>query len=181
MRITYVFFANILSMALLAACSTPEPAPAPKPQPPQIATPAPTPTPVQQPTGKWVDWPLASGDWVYRQDQRGSLALFGIPNSDATLLIRCDQNQNRIFISRVGSVGNVASMTLRASSGLQTFPARNSGGTVPYTAISLAPDDYILDRIAFSRGRFAVQTTGQTSLAIPIWPEFTRVVEDCRS
>ena len=45
----------------------------------------------------------------------------------------------------------------------------------------MAPDEYMLDRIAFSRGRFAVQTTGLTSLAIPIWPEFTRVVEDCRS
>jgi len=181
MRITYVFSTSILPIALLAACSTPEPAPAAKPQPPQIAAPAPAPTPVRQPTGKWIDWPLASGDWIYRKDQRGSLALFGRPNSNATLLIRCDQNQKRIFISRVGSVGNGASMTLRASSGLQTYPARNSGGNVPYAAISIAPDDYMLDRIAFSRGRFAVQTTDQTSLAIPIWPEFTRVVEDCRS
>ncbi|GAB5488935.1 MAG: hypothetical protein Pars2KO_25050 [Parasphingorhabdus sp.] len=124
---------------------------------------------------------MAPGDWIYRTDERGSLALFGMPNSDAKLLIRCDQNQKRIFVSQAGSVSNGASMTLRASSGLQTFPARSSGGAAPYAAVSMAPDEYMLDRIAFSRGRFAVQTTGLTSLAIPIWPEFTRVVEDCRS
>ncbi len=181
MRITYVFSASILSMVLLAACSTPEPAPTPTPQPPQIVTPPPAPAPTPQPVGKWTDWPLASGDWIYRSDQRGPLALFGTPNGDAKLLIRCDQNQKRIFISHAGSVGNGASMTLRASSGLQTFPARSTGGATPYAAVSMAPDEYMLDRIAFSRGRFAVQTTGLTSLAIPIWPEFTRVVEDCRS
>lgn len=72
-------------------------------------------------------------------------------------------------------------MTLRASSGLQSYPARNSGGPLNYAAIALPVDDYMMDRIAFSRGRFAVETSGLLSLAIPIWPEFTRVVEDCRS
>lgn len=179
MRITFVFSASLLP--LIAACSAPEPepAPVPAPQPPTVVAP-PAPAPPPEPTGKWTDWPLAEGDWVYRSDQRGSLALFGRPNSDATVLIRCDQSQRRIFISQAGSVGDSATMTLRASSGLQSFPARSTGGTTPYAAISLVPDDYMLDRIAFSRGRFAMQTTGLTSLAIPIWPEFTRVVEDCR-
>lgn len=74
-----------------------------------------------------------------------------------------------------------APMTLRASSGMQTYETRGTGGGVPYyTAVSLDPNDIMLDRIAFSRGRFAVQLSGQPSIAIPIWPEFTRVVEDCR-
>ena len=72
-------------------------------------------------------------------------------------------------------------MTLRASSGLQTYMARPTGGDAAYTAIAVMPNDVMLDRIAFSRGRFAVETSGLDSVAIPIWPEFTRVVEDCRS
>lgn len=182
MRITFAFSASILP--LIAACSAPEPeaAPVPAPQPPKITVaPTPAPAPVPQPTGKWIDWPLASGDWVYRSDQRGSLALFGAPNGNAKFLIRCDQAQKRIFLSQAGVIGDGASMTLRASSGMQTYSAGNSGGAPAYAATSLAPDDYMLDRIAFSRGRFAVQTSGLTSIAIPIWPEFTRVVEDCRS
>lgn len=180
MRITFAFSASILP--LVVACSAPEPeaAPVPAPQPPKIMV-APTPAPVSQPAGKWTDWPLAAGDWVYRSDQRGSLALFGAPNGNAKFLIRCDQAQKRIFLSQAGTIDKGASMTLRASSGMQTYSARDSGGAPSYAAISVAPDDYMLDRIAFSRGRFAVQTTGLTSIAIPIWPEFTRVVEDCRS
>ncbi len=181
MRITYILPTSLLSLALLASCSTREPAPAPKPQPPEVVTPAPPPAPILQPTGDWIDWPLAKGDWVYRTDERGSIALFGPPNGDATFLVRCDRNQNKIFLSRAGNVARGGNMTLRASSGLKNFPARSSGSDAPYAAISLAPDEYILDRIAFSRGRFAVQTSGLMSIAIPIWPEFTRVVEDCRS
>ncbi len=72
-------------------------------------------------------------------------------------------------------------MTLRASSGLKSFPVGGTGNPTYYAAIQIAPDEYMLDRIAFSRGRFAMEVTGMRSLAIPIWPEFTRVVEDCRS
>ncbi|MGB5725326.1 MAG: hypothetical protein WBM39_13030 [Parasphingorhabdus sp.] len=72
-------------------------------------------------------------------------------------------------------------MVLRASAGLQSYPASNSGGTPNYVAISVAPRDMMMDRIAYSRGRFAVETDGLQSLAIPVWPEFSRVVEDCRN
>jgi len=180
MRITCIIPIAVLSAAMLSSCSTsqpePTPAPAPAPTPVQIKPPAPAPKPV---SGAWTEWPLA---WVYRSDDRGSLALFGAPNSDATFMIRCDRTRGQIFLSRGGKLSaNDATMTLRASSGLQSFPARNSGGAVPYAAIAVSTSEYMLDRIAFSRGRFAVETTGLPSLAIPIWPEFTRVVEDCRA
>lgn len=180
MRITCALSISILPIALLAACSTPEPAPTPTPAPPQTVAPPPAPAPAPEPAGSWIDWPLAEGDWVYRSDDRGSLALFGRPGSDATFIIRCALGSNMIFLSQKGSATNGGQMTLRASSGLKAFPTRDTGGSLPYTAVALQPDEYMLDRIAFSRGRFAVQATGLTSLAIPIWPEFTRVVEDCR-
>ena len=165
----------------LTACSAapPEPAPAPQPEKP-VAKPAPAPAPAQ-PEGDWIDWPITPGDWVYREDARGSLALFGETGSPAIVMVRCDQSQGQLFLSRAGSVGKNATMVLRASAGLQSYPASNSGGTPPYAAISLSPGDIMMDRIAYSRGRFAIETSGLRSIAIPVWPEFSRVVEDCRS
>ncbi|MEP3225679.1 MAG: hypothetical protein ABJO01_06875 [Parasphingorhabdus sp.] len=181
MRITIAFSAILLA----AGCSAVVPAPAPSQSAAAAPTPAPAPASApapKQPEGNWIDWPLSAGDWVYRQDDRGSIALFGPPNAEAIFMIRCDQGRNQLFVSREGTVANSgAQMTLRASSGLQSFSARNSGGTLNYAATMIPVSDIIMDRIAFSRGRFAVETTGLQSIAIPIWPEFTRVVEDCRS
>ncbi|MEH6758987.1 MAG: hypothetical protein V7676_15975 [Parasphingorhabdus sp.] len=172
MRITIALSALLFT----AGCSSVVPAPAPAPT--QAPTPAPTPPPVEK---DWTLWPLAPGNWVYRADNRGSIALYGPSNMDATFIIRCDRDRKQLFLSRKGAVPAAgAQMTLRASSGLQSYPAQNSGGQSDYVAISLPVTDYMMDRIASSRGRFAVETTGLLPLAIPIWPEFTRVVEDCR-
>ena len=177
MRITFTLSALLLATGCSAVVPVPAPAPTQNPAP----TPAPTPAP--EPVQKdWTLWPLAPGDWVYRADNRGSIALFGPTNMDATFIIRCDQARKQLFLSREGVVPNTgAQMTLKASSGLQSYPAHNSGGPLNYVAISLPVTDYMMDRIAYSRGRFAVETTGLPPLAIPIWPEFIRVVEDCRS
>ena len=170
---------RILPFALLAlaGCSTPPPEPAPAPQPVKpVVTPAPAPA-VQ---GDWIDWPIAPGTWTYRKDDRGSLALFGEVGRDATFIIRCNQSRRQLFLSRAGSVGEGATMVLRATAGEASYPAANSGGQPTYAAVSLSPADIMMDRIAYSRGRFAVETTGLPSIALPAWPEFSRVVEDCR-
>ena len=133
-----------------------------------------------QPRGNWTDWPIAPGDWVYRKDARGSLALFGPIGKPATVMIRCDRARRQIFLSRAGSVGNGATMVLRASAGFQSYPASNSGGTPSYASIPVSTGDITLDRIAYSRGRFAIETSGLQSIAVPVWPEFSRMVEDCR-
>ncbi len=179
MRIISSPFCFSLVLLALTACSTapPEPAPAPQPVKP-VAKPVSAPA---QPEGDWIDWPITPGDWVYREDARGSLALFGETGRPAIFIIRCDQSQRQLFLSRAGSVGSGATMVLRASAGMQSYPARNSGGTPPYAAITVTPGDIMMDRIAYSRGRFAVETSGLQSIAIPVWPEFSRVVEDCRS
>jgi hypothetical protein len=44
----------------------------------------------------------------------------------------------------------------------------------------LAATDPLLDAIAFSRGRFAVEAPGLPTLILPTWPEPARVVEECR-
>lgn len=168
-----------LLLLALASCSPapPEPAPAPQPIKPVVTAPPPP----AQPQGEWTDWPITPGGWVYRQDSRGSLALFGPSGKDAIFIIRCDKSRRQLILSRSGSVGDKATMRLRASAGLQSYSASNSGGTPQYAAISVSPGDLMMDRIAYSRGRFAVETSGLQSLAIPVSPEFSRVVEDCRA
>ena len=181
MRIISKSSAASLLMLALAACSTRVPEPAPAPQPTKhVATPAPAPAPVQ-PQGEWTDWPITPGEWMYRRDSRGSLALFGEADKDAIFIVRCDRAIRNLYLSRSGTVGDGAKMILRASAGLQSYPASNSGGTPNYAAIAVSPRNLMMDRIAYSRGRFAVETTGLKSIAIPAWPEFSRVVEDCRS
>jgi hypothetical protein len=34
--------------------------------------------------------------------------------------------------------------------------------------------------MAYSRGRFMVETAGLPALYLPSWPEVTRVVDDCQ-
>ena len=43
-----------------------------------------------------------------------------------------------------------------------------------------APNDPLLDAIAFSRGRFVIEQTGQPPLVLPPHAEIGRVIEDCR-
>jgi hypothetical protein len=63
---------------------------------------------------------------------------------------------------------------------MKEFAGTPAGGTPPYIATEIAPGDPILDAMALSRGRIAINVAGQRSIAIPSWAEITRIVEDCR-
>ncbi|WP_260599522.1 hypothetical protein [Sphingomonas endolithica] len=163
---------------LLAGCSAvPKPAPRPAPRPIPVQTQAPRPTPLAQ---DWRDWPYTPGDWVYRQDARGSIALFGLPGADAAFTIRCDTAANAVYLSRAGSATGATAMTIRTSTMLRTLPAQPTGGTPAYIAAAVQPRDSLLEAIGFSRGRFVVEQAGYPTLVIPSWAEIERVTEDCR-
>jgi hypothetical protein len=171
----------LLSALTLAACSAPQPTPAPQPSPqpapkPVVAPPKPA-TPV---SADWLDWPIEPGTWAYRADARGSLALFGPAGANASVTLRCDKSRGRMFLSVAGS-GASGNFTIRTSSTLKSFQAAQASGDPPYVAAEIMPQDAILDAIAFSRGRFAIEVGGLRSMAIPNWAEIGRVVEDCRS
>lgn len=167
----------VVALLALSACSAPPP-PAPQSAPlpkPVIITPVQTP---QVPAGEWVDWPLAAGDWVYRQDQRGSIALFGPAGANALVTLRCDRTLRKVFLAREGR--SVGAIVVRSSSAMKEFAGAPTGGTPPYIATEIAPGDPILDAMALSRGRIAINVAGQQPIAIPSWAEITRIVEDCR-
>lgn len=173
---------------VLAAC-VPEPAPAPEPVRPIPAPapvvrpmPAPAPAPAPRPLAiDWRDWPRTPGNWAWRQDGRGSIALYGRSGADADLTIRCDRQRGAIYLSRRIDAGAAATrLTVRTSSQLRSLDAAPTGAAAPYVAAELGVRDPILEAIGFSRGRFVIEAAGQPPLVLPSWPEILRVTEDCR-
>jgi hypothetical protein len=168
--------AAALTVLALAACvPPPEPTPAPSPTP--TPAPVPTPTPTPQPfAGHWLDAPATPGDWTYRD----GLASFGQPGAQPLLTLRCDQPGGAVEIVRAGSAAAALQMRLLTEfqdRALDAMPARSD----PATIVARVPArDPLLDAMAFSKGRFAVEITGLQTLYVPSWAEVTRVIEDCR-
>jgi hypothetical protein len=95
------------------------------------------------------------------------------------MTLRCDRGRQRLYLARAASVA-AGTMTIRTSATLKSFAAVPAGGNPPYLATEIMPTDRILDAIASTRGRIAIETNGMPSIAIPIWSEVPRVIEDCR-
>lgn len=177
MRRVSGFASLTLPLLALGACSTPAVVP-PAPAPVPVPAPSPTPAPAPPPSADWRDWALTPGTWAYRQDERGSIALFGQPGGDAELTLRCDRARGRIYLARRGE--GAAAFDIRTTSQVRRIAALPTGGTPAYLAAELAVRDPLLDAIGFSRGRFVVETQGLPTLVVPAWAETLRVVEDCR-
>ncbi|MCW3836571.1 hypothetical protein ACFQ1E_09885 [Sphingomonas canadensis] len=177
-------FAPVVPLALLAALSActadkPAPPPRPLPAPPPVPLPPPPPPPPPAPApADWRDVAVAPGTWAWRQDARGSIALFGRPGAPADLTVRCDRQRGRVYVARLGD--GAQQLTVRTSSTMRALPVTPTGGDVPYVAFELAPRDPLLDAMGHTRGRFAVLAERLAPLAVPAWAELLRVIEDCR-
>jgi hypothetical protein len=160
-------FAPLAPLALIAACvpraqppAPPPPAPAPAPAP--APTPAPTPAPAPARTD-WEDAPQTPGDWTYAN----GAAAFGLPG------------QPRLTMTCAGGAVRIA--VPGAAAGLLTVRTETATRAVQATGgiAALQARDPLLDAMAFSKGRFAIEGGGQ-ALYVPAWPEISRVIEDCR-
>lgn len=127
-----------------------------------------------------MDAAQSPGDWYYRSGGGTTRALFGEPNADARFAITCLAGQRRITLARAGSAAGATQMTIRAEAATRAVTAIPSNEGVPSIVATLGSADPLLDAIAFSKGRFAVEVPGQATLYLPSWPEITRVIEDCR-
>ena len=170
-------FSTLLLFAGTAGC-VPQVAPPPRAIPSPAPAPVQAPPPPPPPVRDWRDRPATVGDWVYKRDARGSVALFGPQGADALLVLRCDTARRQVFLSVPGTQAGPA--VIRTSSVSRTLQLLPTGGQPPYLAVALTPTDPLLDAMGFSRGRFALEQAGSAPLAIPAWPEIERVTEDCR-
>ncbi|ANY20254.1 hypothetical protein A6F68_01743 [Tsuneonella dongtanensis] len=176
------FRASIAAIACLATACCSAPAPEPTPAPP-IARPTPAPTPTPTPTtayANWMDAPQTAGDWFYRKGGTTTAALFGESGTDARFAITCVLGQRRVTLARAGAAAEPMPMRIRTETTDRAITATPATGELPSLIATLGSSDPLLDAIAFSKGRFAVEVPGQAALYLPSWPEITRVIEDCR-
>lgn len=174
----------LLSSAMLAAGCVPAPdsTPAPSPAPVQTAPPpAPAPSPMPTPAPEnWMDAARTAGDWTYRSARGGSVAFYGEAQTDARFSIRCDTSARSITLRREGNASSTVPMRILTETAERTLNAQPTGGELPGLTVSVPARDPILDAMALTKGRFAVETSGMPTLYLPAWAEVTRVIEDCR-
>ena len=173
----------VLGALALAACIPPSPEPTPAPTPSPVAQPEPQQAPpvVLTPTyDTWMDAPQSAGDWRYVASGSTTRALFGEGSQGARLSLTCDRASRRVTLARAGSASGQVEMLVRTETQDRRLTAAPVTGGTPEIAAVLSSGDTLLDAIAFSKGRFAVETPGAEPLYAPAYPEISRVIEDCR-
>lgn len=174
MMIKPLFAATIL--LAVSACSTQPAAPPPKPAPAPtpVSRPVPAPLPVSQ---NWMDMPKTPGDWNYVSRLGGSSATFAAAGGQAYLTLQCDNATRSVALIRAGTASGAVPLRILAETGDRLLNAQSQAGGL---VVQLAAQDALLDAMAISKGRFAVEVPGLPTLYIPSWPEVSRVIEDCR-
>jgi hypothetical protein len=159
---------------MLASCvAPPVQGPSPRPAPVTVAPPPPV-----APPPSAVPGAVEPGSWSYARTATGSSARFG-SDGTVTFAIDCDSARKGIILRvlRINPPAPATTAVLRATNTSRTLPVADGGA---FGTIQLAARDPILDALAFSRGKFGVAIDGRER-SLPSWPEFTRVVEDCRA
>lgn len=162
----------VIVSGLAASCSDRRIVPAPQPAPPPASTTAPPP----RPAADWRDAPITPGDWTWSMEGSRSVARF----AGGALVLACDRANQTVTLSRPGAAPGPVAMSIQTSALMQPLTGKPQTGSPPMIVIAFAARDRALDAMAFSRGRFVVETAGLPTLYVPSWPEVTRVIEDCR-
>ncbi|GMM93915.1 hypothetical protein [Qipengyuania sp. MTN3-11] len=177
MKPIYAHAGAALALTFTIAACIPAPDSTPVPEP--VQRPAPTPSPTPTPSialpayDNWIDAPQTPGDWAYRTSGSESRASFSTNDTLAFQMI-CTPTKQIALIRPGGSAGRIG---IRTETSERAVSAESRNGAAVAT---LSPRDPLLDAMALTRGRFAVETAGQSPLYLPAWAEVTRVIEDCR-
>lgn len=171
-----------LCAAALSACvpaaTAPAPAaPAPVARPAPVRAPPPSPV-VQAPAqDSWMDAPASAGDWRYTAQGARSEATFWGSDNQPKARLRCIPESNIVILSLPASGAAQPLVTIRSETMTRAQVASVQGRE---QEVSFSGDDPLLDAIAISKGRFAVEATGLPPLFLPSWAEVSRVIENCR-
>jgi hypothetical protein len=171
-------FASVV-LVVLVGCVPPatDAPPVPRTTPVPVAE-APAPvaeTPLAPTYSNWIDAPATPGDWSWRSNGGESFAEFHSPSRQLLFQFNCTVDRDMVVAMTSTSLsGN--RLRVRTETLDRTLTAAAREGWLE-TRLDVA--DPLLDAIAFSRGRFAVEA-GTRALYLPAYPEVTRVIEDCR-
>lgn len=172
-----------LAVALSAVVAGCVPRPPSPPAPPPVATPRPAPapsTPAVAAPANWQDAPQTPGDWQHRVINGQSTALFSDPGGAVRMTLACDLARGTVALARAAEAPAAVPMRIYTETRNASLTAQPQAGALQLVITAVPARDPLLDAIAFSRGRFAVEIPGLQTLYLPSWPEITRVIEDCR-
>lgn len=126
----------------------------------------------------FLDAPQTPGTWQYQRDPGETFAIFGAGGADELWLV-CRLATKKFGLVRAGAFNQSTPVRVRTETTqrLLTVAPLGSGEAA---LVKLDAADPLLDAMALSRGRFAVETAGAPTLYLPAWAEVTRVIEDCR-
>lgn len=168
-------------LALLGSCSAPPP-PAPIRAPDPVPMPSPGPQPAPLPVTKdWRNIMPPPGTWRWAMIQGKSTAEFVGASGSPIANLTCDRSGAQVLLGRLGITnGQVAMGVTTTGGGNRPLLSNPLAGGPGWIVTAIPARDRVLDAIAFSRGRFLLDVAGLPSLALPSWPEVSRVIEDCR-
>ncbi len=96
-------------------------------------------------------------------------------------MIACNRSAGTVSLIRSGASNVSLPMSIATTSEIRALSAEPAPGGQPQLAATVRVSDSLLDAMAFSRARFAVEVNGLPTLFLPAWAEVGRVIEDCRS
>lgn len=84
------------------------------------------------------------------------------------------------MLVRYGTAREPHVITVRSETATRSISAEQTQSPYPYLVTALTPSDPLLDAMALSKGRFAIEVDGLPPLYLPSHAEVSRVIEDCR-
>ena len=130
----------------------------------------------------WNDQPQTPGTWFYEREGNETFALFGLSAETPVAIFRCDRVTHQVGIGRFNTKGGNENLVMRVRTETQQslLTATPKGNVDRLFGVELKASNPLLDAIAITQGRFAIEVEGMEPLYIPAWAEVTRVIEDCR-
>ena len=131
-----------------------------------------------------MDTALTQGAWIYQNfgEGMGKRALFSDPDDTFYFSLSCATGPEgrTVIFTRTGAPAKPdLAMTIRTETAQVTLAAKRLGAQTTMTSVPAY--DPLLDAMALSKGRFAVEVEGEAPLYLPSHAEVSRVIEDCRS
>lgn len=132
------------------------------------------------PPADWRDAEQTPGIWNWALVSGRSTASFGLPGAAPLVSLSCDRTSGRVLLARAGAAPTPVPLTVVTASTRRPLLSEANGSPAGWLIVPFPVGDPILDAMAFSRGRFALEAAGLETLYLPAWPEISRVIEDCR-
>ena len=143
-----------------------------------LPSPKPAPLPVVK---DWREIMPPPGTWRWSHAGGRSTAQFVGSNGTALASLTCDAGSASVLLARSGNASEQVAMGVTTTgAGNRPLLSDPLAGSAGWIVAAIPARDRLLDAMAFSRGRFLLDVSGLPSLALPSWPEVSRVIEDCR-